>query len=120
HQLIINADNSYSYVDFREKEIVLERDTMNKVSLKRFGNLEESAQIRVISKPGSAVHGRHYEDLAIILDFQPHEVEKTINIKTFMPTEEDALYFELALESLGGKTNPGLFKNLKCIIKGSH
>ena len=120
HQLIINGDNSYSYVDFREKEIVLERDTMNKVSLKRFGNLEESARIRVISKPGSAVHGRHYEDLAIILDFQPHEVEKTINIKTFMPTEEDALYFELALESLGGKTNPGLFKNLKCIIKGSH
>lgn len=118
--LLINSDNSYSYVEFEQKELCLERARKTQLTIERFGNLELESVVKLVSKPGSAVHGRHYKDIAMTVKFSKGENKKQFIVETLKPSEAGKLYFDLELESAQKKTIIGINKNIRCEIKAAN
>ena len=57
------------------------------IKILRLGGTTGKVSVTFQTSPGSAVHGRHYEDVTVTLDFESGETSKLVTVQTIKNTE---------------------------------
>lgn len=88
-------------ISFKDKNLtVLEGEPVNVTLVRSQEDLDSSCSVTLETAPGTAVHGRHYEDLSTQVVFAPGEKEKTVTIQTIDNEEKSGnLQFTAVLKN---------------------
>ena len=68
------------------------------VTVKRVGGAKGSADVRVVTEPGTGVHGKVYQDKTEILHFADGETEKTVTLQTIDFKEQEDQVFDFKVK----------------------
>ena len=68
------------------------------VTVKRVGGAKGPADVRVVTEPGTGVHGKVYQDKTEILHFADGETEKTVTLQTIDFKEQEDQVFDFKVK----------------------
>ncbi len=88
------------------------------IKIKRIGNTSREETVNVVSEPGGAVQGQHYQDINVVLSFAAGESEKVVTIPTYISeTQTGNLDFYLNLLSPSEGATLGFNASSKIVLR---
>ena len=85
--------------EFAQPTLAVKKGDPAQVVVKRKGGSKGSASLKLITEPGTGVHGKVYKDTNVTLEFADGETEKTVQVPTldFAGKETDVYDFKVKL-----------------------
>ena len=85
--------------EFAQPTLAVKKGDPAQVVVKRKGGSKGSASLKLITEPGTGVHGKVYKDTNVTLEFADGETEKTVQVPTldFAGKATDVYDFEVKL-----------------------
>ena len=85
--------------EFAQPTLAVKKGDPAQVVVKRKGGYKGSASLKLITEPGTGVHGKVYKDTNVTLEFADGETEKTVQVPTldFVGKANDVYDFKVKL-----------------------
>ena len=85
--------------EFAQPTLAVKKGDPAQVVVKRKGGYKGSASLKLITEPGTGVHGKVYKDTTVTLEFADGETEKTVQVPTldFVGKANDVYDFKVKL-----------------------
>ena len=85
--------------EFAQPTLAVKKGDPAQVVVKRKGGSKGSASLKLITEPGTGVHGKVYKDTNVTLEFADGETEKTVQVPTldFVGKANDVYDFKVKL-----------------------
>lgn len=85
--------------EFAQPTLAVKKGDPAQIVVKRKGGSKGSASLKLITEPGTGVHGKVYKDTNVTLEFADGETEKTVQVPTldFAGKETDVYDFKVKL-----------------------
>ena len=68
--------------EFAQPSLAVKKGELAQIVVKRKGGSKGSASLKLITEPGTGVHGKVYKDTNVTLEFADGETEKTVQVPT--------------------------------------
>lgn len=100
--IFVLNNESKGMIDFAQPSYDVVKGEEAVVTLRRVGGSHGETSVKVITEPGTGVHGKVYRDTTKVITFAEGETEKTVRIPTIAFTEQpDATFdFYVKIESI--------------------
>ena len=85
--------------EFAQPTLAVKKGDPAQIVVKRKGGYKGSASLKLITEPGTGVHGKVYKDTNVTLEFADGETEKTVQVPTldFVGKTNDVYDFKVKL-----------------------